>query len=167
MSKRRNRKGQSLIEFTLVCIPLIFLLISIVEISRFMWCYHTLEFAVERGARYAVVHGQSCTDFSASCAASVSAVAGVIGASATGLDPAQLTVALRSASSTQNCAPLRDCYQNGATWPASNANLPGQPVTVAAVYPFRTALSMFWPGAGSVRVGVVNMSATATEEIRF
>ena len=34
--------GQSLVEFTLVGIPLIFVLISVFEISRGMWMYHTL-----------------------------------------------------------------------------------------------------------------------------
>jgi Flp pilus assembly protein TadG len=158
--KKLRRKGQSLVEFTLVCIPLIFILLSIVELSRFMWCYHTLAFAVERGARYAVVHGKSSST-------SVSAVAGIIRSAATGLDSGQMTVELQAASSTQNCAPLRNCEQLTTQWPDATSNTPGQSVTVAAVYPFRTAMSMFWPGAGSVRFGVVNMSATATEEIRF
>lgn len=157
---KQRQRGQSLLEFTLVCIPLIFILISIVELARFMWCYHTLAFAVERGARYAVVHGNSSST-------TVSAVAGIIRNSASGLDPTQMTVALQAASSTRNCAPLRNCEQVASQWPDTSSNTAGQSVTVAAVYPFRTAMSMFWPGAGTVRFGVINMSATATEEIRF
>jgi len=158
--KQLQRKGQSLVEFTLVCIPLIFILISIFELARFMWCYHTLAFAVERGARYAVVHGNSSST-------NVSAVAGIIRTAASGLDPAQMTVALQAGSSTQNCSPLRSCEQVTSQWPDAASNTAGQSVTVAAAYPFRTAMRMFWPGAGSVSFGVINMSATATEEIRF
>ena len=86
--RQPRRKGQTLVEFALVCIPLIFILISIVELSRFMWSYHTLAFAVERGAQYAVVHGQTSST-------SVSAVASIIRNAAPGLDPGQLTVALQ------------------------------------------------------------------------
>ena len=39
---RNRERGTTLLEFTLVGIPLIFLLISTVEISRGMWQYHTL-----------------------------------------------------------------------------------------------------------------------------
>ena len=154
------RKGQTLVEFALVCIPLIFILISIVELSRFMWSYHTLAFAVERGARYVVVHGQTSTT-------SVSAVTSIIRNAAPGLDPGQLTVALRAASATRNCAPLSACDGVASQWPDSTSNSPGQSITVEAVYPFRSALSMFWPGVGAVRFGVVNMGAAATEEIRY
>ena len=158
--KRIRPKGQSLVEFTLVCIPLIFILIGIFELSRFMWCYHTLAFAVERGARFAVVHGSSSST-------SVSAVAETIRTAASGLDPAQMTVALQASSSTQNCSPLRNCEQVTSQWPDASSNTAGQSVTVAAVYPFHTPLRMFWPGVGSVNFGVITMSATATEEIRF
>jgi len=50
-----------MIEFTLVGIPMIFLLISIFEISRAMWNYHTLAFAIREGTRYAAVHGSGCS----------------------------------------------------------------------------------------------------------
>src|SRR5579871_5563504 len=57
---RLKRSGQSLIEFTLVGIPLIFVLISVFEISRGMWIYHTLAYSVKNGVRYASVHGINC-----------------------------------------------------------------------------------------------------------
>ena len=59
MTRRRNR-GQTLLEFTFVGIPMIFTLISIFEISRGMWIYHTLAYSVKVGVRYASVHGLNC-----------------------------------------------------------------------------------------------------------
>ena len=59
MNKRQ--RGQSLIEFTFVGIPVIFTLICIFEISRGMWIYGTLNHAVKEGVRYAIVHGINCS----------------------------------------------------------------------------------------------------------
>ena len=57
-AQRNLEKGSSMVEFALVGIPLIFILISIFEISRGMWMYETVAHAVREGARYAAVHGQ-------------------------------------------------------------------------------------------------------------
>ncbi len=72
--KNRKRLGQALAEFTFVGIPIIFILISVFEVSRGMWMYHTLAYAVKNGTRYASVHGINCvgTSFNAnSCAVSM------------------------------------------------------------------------------------------------
>jgi Flp pilus assembly protein TadG len=47
----KERGGTSLVEFTLVGIPMIFLLISTFEVARGMWEYHTLAYAVKEGTR--------------------------------------------------------------------------------------------------------------------
>ena len=57
---RSGERGASTIEMTLVGIPLMFVLISIFEISRGMWTYHTMATAVREATRYAMVHGQNC-----------------------------------------------------------------------------------------------------------
>jgi hypothetical protein len=52
-----RRKGQALVEFTLVA-PLFFLLIiGVVEVGRFVFFLETLNNATREGARYAIVHG--------------------------------------------------------------------------------------------------------------
>ena len=56
----KSRRGNTTLEFTLVGIPLLFVLISIFEISRAMWMYHTLAYAIKQGTRYAAVRGQNC-----------------------------------------------------------------------------------------------------------
>ena len=59
--KRRDRRsGTTLLEFVLVGIPLLFLGISITEMARGMWQYHTLQFATKQAAAYASVHGATC-----------------------------------------------------------------------------------------------------------
>ena len=163
----RSREGNSFLEFTLICIPLIFLLISIVEISRYMWTYHTLAYAVKRGARFAIVHGRNCADASPSCPATVGTLAQVVRNAATGLNPGELNVVLQSSGSSQNCNPLSNCLSNATAWPPSPDNNIGLPVTISGTYPFRSAMAMFWPGAGSVKFARVNVAATAREEIRF
>jgi len=70
--------GQSLVEFTLVGIPLIFVLVSVFEVSRGMWIYHTLAHAVRDGVRYASVHGYNCTNNNNTCTVTMNQVAAVI-----------------------------------------------------------------------------------------
>ena len=86
-NRKQRQRGSAMIEFTLVGIPMIFLLISIFEMSRAMWNYHTLAFAIREGTRYAVVHGSGCsTDPRNSCQATVAQVAQRIQDAGIGLD---------------------------------------------------------------------------------
>lgn len=58
-SRRQRRRGQALVEFTLVA-PIFFLLLfGIVEAGRFMFYYEVLNNATREGARYAIVNGAS------------------------------------------------------------------------------------------------------------
>ena len=56
---RRNERGQALIEFGLLFLFLISLVISILEMSLFLYNYSVLTDAAKEGVRYAVVHGSS------------------------------------------------------------------------------------------------------------
>jgi Flp pilus assembly protein TadG len=58
---RNRRRGSSTLEFTLVGIPIIFVLISTFEMARGMWNYHTIAYAVKEGTRFASVHGIDCS----------------------------------------------------------------------------------------------------------
>ena len=49
-----------MLEMTLVGIPIIFILISIFEMSRGMWMYHTAAHSVKLGVRIATTHGENC-----------------------------------------------------------------------------------------------------------
>ena len=169
MRAHRTRKGSALLEFTLVGIPLIFTLISIFEISRAMWNYHTLAFAMKEGTRYVVVHGFDCSDNGNTCSITVGQVAQRIKDYGVGLDPSQLNVTLTSRSNAAvNCNPLNSCLGNATAWPANPDNRQGQIITITGNLPFQSALAMFWPGAGpGVTFPAYNFSASSTEGIQF
>ena len=164
---RRRQRGNALLEFTLVGIPMIFLLISVEELSRGMWIYSTLQHAVKEATRISIVHGLSCTEASSSCTLAVGDVAKLIEKAAVGFDPSQLNVVLTSVSNSQTCSPLKNCESTAASWPPSPDNNVGLPITISGSYPFVSAIAMFWPGQGAVRAAATNFSAESREEIRF
>ena len=165
----RRRRGNAIIEFTLVGIPLIFALISIFEISRGMWIYHTLAYSVTEGTRYASVHGQGCVSAGNSCAAKISDIAKTIQYTGVGLLPNQLSLTFTSNAGTISCT-LTNCLTNATVWPpsTSSANLPGMDIAVSASYPFSSAIAMLWPGAGpGIVFPTFNLPATSRERIQF
>lgn len=56
----RSCAGTTALEFALVALPFITLLLGIIDFSRFVWTQSTLQFAVERAARCAVVNTSLC-----------------------------------------------------------------------------------------------------------
>jgi len=178
--EKRHRRGNALIEFTLVGIPMIFVLISIFEIARGMWIYHTMAYAIKEGARYAIVHGNNCVYDPNNCPLRVSDVARRIQISGVGLMPRDLQLRFvsqtRAIPSTTTFDTLENMLASTAWWPTfakgttpvdAGAN-PGYDLTITGQYPFRSALAMFWPGAGRpMQFGVFMLPATSTERIQF
>jgi Flp pilus assembly protein TadG len=173
---RRGRSGNAMLEFTLVGIPMIFILISVFEMARGMWVYHTLAYAVKEGARFAIVHGQNCGVRPNICEITVGQLTTRIKDAGVGLMPQDLAVALYygdvndGAAASVTCNPLASCLANGNFWPdpANPGAQVGQLISIRGAYPFRSALSMFWPGNyGPVKFMTVNFGATSTEEIQF
>lgn len=149
MRNRGSRLGNATIEFTLVGIPLVFVLISTIEMARGMWIYHTLSYAVKEGTRYTVARGQNNplpTTYKNVCDAIVQA--------GTGLLPEDLTLSFTSLSGTTQYK-ANACPNSMSTpWPPGNNagvidNQPGQTISITGYYPFVSAISMFWPGAGA------------------
>lgn len=180
---RENCRGSSLLEFTLVGIPLIFLLISIFEISRGMWIYHTLAHAIKEGTRYASVHGQDCATSPNSCAVTVADVAARIRDAGVGLIPTQfqnitLGLAVPGSPTPVNpvtCSTLDACLQMTTTYWPSGA--PGQPINPMAApgmdvlmsgqYPFSSAIALLWPGAKGIVFPTFLLPASSRERIHF
>jgi Flp pilus assembly protein TadG len=164
-----RRKGNSTIEFTLVGLPLLFALVSIFEMSRGMWIYHTLAYAVKEGTRYAVVHGQNCGIEPNHCQVRVMDIAQHVKDAGIGLDPNQLTITLTSSSrSPVTCSPLTSCLSNGDIWPDYPDNQAGLSIGISARIPFRSAIAMFWPGGGKgVNFGEVWFPAASQETVQF
>ena len=175
MTRRSNRErgGSTLIEFTLVGIPMIFVLISTFELARGMWTYHTVAYTVKEGTRYASVHGVNCSISPNNCTVTIANVATVMKSAGIGLLPNQLTVTFTTSAGSSAEQTLEYWLANGSsTWPPttpSGTNAVGQPVTITAKYPFRSALAMFWPGAGRAQrgAGLVYLPASSSDRIQF
>jgi Flp pilus assembly protein TadG len=164
-----------MLEFTLVGIPLIFLLISTVEIARGMWIYETLAHAVRQAARFTAVKGQNCATAPNSCAVTIARIAQEMQRAGIGLDPAAFTNVTFTAHSgrTITHATLQDCLSDTTSWPTTAGTTDsgaavGADLEISVVYPFRTAMSMFWPGAGKTAfAGVFYFPASSRESIQF
>jgi hypothetical protein len=168
--RRKRRSGSAMIEFVLVGIPLIFVLISIFEMARGMWLYHTLAYAVKEGARYTIVHGQNCWTAPNNCRITIQDIVRRIQRDGVGLLPEELSVILVSQNSTVTCTPnlkSSGCWTNVNFWPVYPSNQPGMDITITGSYPFRSALAMFWPGSKPQQFGVFTFSASSRETIQF
>jgi len=174
------RKGQTVIEFTLVGIPLIFVLISIFEISRGMWVYETLAHTVREANRFAIVHGRNCHPSVTNihnCTQTVGSIATRLRQQGTGLDPNLLQLTFRvinqadpnlNNASTAVTGTLASLSGNTTLFPPITAFYYMDDISITGKYPFRSALAMFWPGAAPVRFSpVIWMSADARELIQF
>ncbi len=178
MTKRNGRRGNTLVEFTLVGIPVIFALISIFEMSRGMWLYHTLASSVREGVRFAIVHGNDCNIPPSNCAVRVRDIAERIRSYAIGLPPAEIrNVTISSSSRTLGpYSTLADCLSDNAYFPAAAPGGIEDPgggrlishVEIRAAYRFQSAIAMFWPGAGrGMKAGTFLLPASSKEYIQY
>jgi hypothetical protein len=150
MRKWGSGRGNATIEFTLVGIPLVFVLISTIEMARGMWIYHTLAYAVKEGTRYAVTRGQDNTVLNHAryhdvCKAIIDA--------GTGLIKDDLSLTFQSATLIKSFSNGNDCLADTDPWPPGTTlskidDQAGQTISITAYYPFVSTISMFWPGAG-------------------
>jgi hypothetical protein len=142
-----------MMEFVLVGIPLIFVCISIEEMARGMWQYHTIQYAAKLANAYASVHGATCATSPNSCTVNVSNVVNVFSSNAIGVPMSQVAVTLTSQNNSASCTQVSTCTSSSSwntQWPpsANGDNAVGNWIKFRADYTFNTALSMFWPGAG-------------------
>lgn len=166
--RRRNRKGSTILEFVLVGIPMIFIFISIVEVARGMWTYHTLAYAVREGVRYAAMHGKGCASPN-TCQVTIGGITSKIREAGIGLDASTVTLTFTPASGSASTDTMANQASSTTTWPPSTANSPGQNVKISAKYPFRTFLAVFWTGAGGPLndSGMFYLPASSTAPIQF
>jgi Flp pilus assembly protein TadG len=67
--RRRRNRGQSLVEFSLVLIPFLFILMGVVDLGRGIYVYNSVSQAAREIARSASVHAcnsAGCTDVASS-----------------------------------------------------------------------------------------------------
>ena len=165
-NRANRRRGSSTLEFTLVGIPLIFVLISTFEMARGMWNYHTIAYAVKEGTRYASVHGSNCAAPN-TCQVTIAQVTRQIVNAGIGLPTNQLRLTFTSQSGSISCF-ASTCLANNTVWPSSPGNAVGSTIQIDATYPFSSAISMFWPGAGAgMNAGTVTFPASSRETVQF
>ncbi len=166
--KGNGRNGTATIEMTLVGIPLIFVLISTVEVARGMWIYHTLAYALREGTRYTIVHGVNCSTPPNNCAVAVKDIAAVIQNAGVGLyDTDNFEIEMKSPADDVS-GTLTSALADTTQFPSSGGNSIGASITFSATYPFQSAIAMFWPGAGpGINFTSVTFPASSQEEIQF
>ena len=174
--KRRSRAGQTMVEFTFVGIPLLFTLISIFEVSRGMWIYHTLAYSVKNGVRSASVHGTNCANgpnnpnnclVNIGPYTTVGTITYVIAQAGVGLDPAKTELVFTDASGTATPCTLNAC--TGGPWPPNTigVNDVGKPIQIDIRTPFISAIAMFWPGAAPLSFASGTLGASSQDYIQF
>jgi Flp pilus assembly protein TadG len=185
---RRKQRGQAMLEFTFVGIPLMFVLISIFEMSRGMWMYHTMAFSVKDGVRFAVVHGINCINTTGTggtnpntCKKTIADIAAQIQGSAVIFDPTKTTLTFfpgdggaASTPCTMVGAGAGGCPQfKTNAWPpfdstgATSLDAVGKPIRIDITAPFQSALSMFWPGSRPVNFGTYTLGASSTDYVQY
>lgn len=172
MNDRRHRQsGNVALEFTLVGIPLIFILISIINISFTMMTLHTIQEGVEQGARFVIGRGAGCTAKSNTCTTTIGTISDAMQLFDAGVDPRVLRVTFTTASGTStSCNPLASCHGNSTVWPpASNGdNLPGKDILLSADYPCFSVIGMFWPSDGGATLfGKMTLHAYSRQRMTF
>ncbi len=143
--RNRRRSGQSLIEFTLMGIPMVFVTISVVYVSIGMWQFHSLAYASEMTARYVSVHGATCAANGNTCTITVGNVATFFSTQAMALDTSKVIVKMKDNSGTTTCNPLNTCNTTSTQFPAASSNAVGSDITITATYGVKSPLAMFWP----------------------
>lgn len=161
---KSRERGSSVVEMSLVFIPLMFSVFSVFEIGRAMWTYHTLASSVKKGVRVAMVHGARCADASTSCPVTVGGLVQTIQQVGVGLDLSVLQLTFRAGGQALSCAPANTCLTNSTAWPPAPYNPVGQTITISGKYGFNSVLNMVWPGETS---GTFNLAAKSTETIQF
>ena len=170
----RRQRGNTTLEMTLIGIPLIFILISIFEISRGMWNYHTVAYAAKEGVRYAIVHGQNCGavgPIANTCLKKAQDIATVIKNAGVGLNPDQTKLTFKSAGNPDvNAVTLKNCVNGvgncGNNWPVANAV--GTIIEIDINTEFHSMASLFWPGAGKgISFAATKFYASSQDRVQF
>lgn len=170
---RTRRRGASLIEFTLVGIPAILICTCVLTCAIDMWQYYTLSYAVDQTARYAALHGNTCSMGSNSCTISRADVATYFQNQAIALAADSTTMVLNDGSGAVTCNPVSSCPSSSSRFPAVGSNspattsTPANTVTIQATYALINPIFMFWPGAHSVSATRFTVGAISKQPVIF
>jgi len=167
-TRNQRQRGNALVEFTLLGIPMTFILISIVSVSIGMWEYQNLAWAVDQTARYGTMHGVTCTQNSNSCTINVGNMASYFISSASALNPGTVSVSFTDGSGVATtCNPVNTCTSNATQFPGTAYNSIGSDIKVTATYSVPNPIAVYWPGQGSVSSQNFTLGATSRQRIEF
>ncbi len=166
-----------MIEFTLVALPLMFVLTGFFTLGIGMWNYHTVSNAAREGARFAARHANECTQHGNNCAATQAAIARVIRSWSTGLAPYRnVQVTLRGMGSVPTVGPTSLTTMMGNTssyWPTRSATagtVPGGKIgdelQVEIAYPFGLSI-VYLPVGDQPVFPPLTFRATSREMIQY
>jgi len=163
--RRRSERGSAIVEFTLSTVPILFVTVSLIQMSLGMWNYHTIAETVKAVTRTTSVRGAGCA--SLACAMNVGQITQLIATKGIGLTTSSLNVTLTDNNGAISCNPVTTCYTSTTVWPRSGANSLNQLVSISATYSFSSAIAMFVPSKGSTRFGTVTLGAISQQVIDF
>jgi Flp pilus assembly protein TadG len=179
MRRRNPESGNHTIEFTLVGLPLTFLLFSIANMSFSMLTLHTLQEAVEQGTRYVSTRGSTCSAGTNGCSVTVQQIASVVSQQAAGIPAGQMSLYLIPNSGVGNkisCNPVKICLASCSdgcsgnrttVWPpaTNNDNTPGNNIALQADATVTGPMFMFWQG--STRIMGARFGAYSQQKLTF
>jgi Flp pilus assembly protein TadG len=178
--RRLNReRGSQTLEFTIIGIPLTFLLFSIANMCFSMLTLHTMQEAVEQGARYASTRGSTCSSTGNSCTVKIQQIADVIASAAAGINPAGIKVTFTppTGGTTVTCSNLSTCTtvcspscdgHRTLVWPDGVNNGPPNDIQISADCTLNAPMFMFWTGAsGSTKINNTTFHAYSTQRLMF
>ena len=162
-----SRRGSTLLEFSLVGIPQLFIVISVISAGINMWQFSSLAYASESTARYISVHGNTCSINGNSCLITIGNAASYFKSEAPALDVSKVIVKFTDGSgTTTTCNPLSTCTSSNTTFPNTTYNGVGQDVTVKATYQLVNPIILFWPPRED-DVGTFVVGANSRQRILF
>jgi Flp pilus assembly protein TadG len=165
--RRRRQAGATMLEFVLVGIAMIFMLICLFEISRGLWAYHTLAYAIREGTRYAAMHGKDCAAPN-TCTVTVGNIVTYMKNAGGGFDPDNTTLTFTPQSGSATSDTMTNLASSSTSFPPSGAYAPGNTVQITSKYKFKTVLAIMWFGGAPVNdSGTFYLSASSTELIQF
>ena len=175
--KRRRQRGNANVEFALCAIFIIFLMISMVDMARGLWIYHTLAEAVRDGTRASIVRGSRYANPNTQVRMTDTKLANtlsVIRQFAVGLDPAVMDVVFETVNPNTGVATTyATCKANGSgctatqPWPPDTWFTPGQVIGITARYPYNSMVVMYFPGMKGVEFGKYVLGSTSRATIVF
>jgi Flp pilus assembly protein TadG len=148
-ARQHRQRGQAAVEFALVVVFLVVLLVSILEMTMFIYTYAALTNAAKEGVRYAIVHGASA---GATVTDTVKSLSTPCATAASG--SLLSTVQKYAALSLHNGSSIaiNACYPDGD-------NKPGSAVQVSVSYPYQPIFGLRWAS--------VTVSANSVGRIAF